>query len=91
MKQDYTRTEERREFLRDGVRYSILGGFAWFGLVYGLRRPLSPNGLSGLSESPCRDCSRLRGCRKRLARQFRAKKDQKKVSACPDKKETIDG
>ena len=90
MKQDCEKTENRREFFKDSLRYSILGGFVLLGLAFGLRKPASPGGLSSLSQSPCSDCSNLRGCRKPSARQFRDKKHQKRVTSCPDKG-VIDG
>ena len=55
----------RREFLKDGLRTSLLSGLAFAGVSLGSRGISRSGKRSSCSiDLPCRICSRLPGCRK---------------------------
>jgi len=61
--QEKHETKKRREFLKDGLRVLMLGGFAAVGLSLGRkRRSLPRDGSSCLIDLPCRSCSELPLC-----------------------------
>jgi hypothetical protein len=66
------KTKTRREFIREGIRIALVGGFASLGISLG-RRALSEPGESGPCpiDAACRGCSALTACRDSRAVQVR--------------------
>lgn len=63
--QETQKMKKRREFLKDGLRASLLGGLALVGLSLGWRGISRSGQESSCSiDLPCRICSQLPGCRK---------------------------
>ena len=63
--QETRKKKNRREFLKDGLRASLLSGLAFAGLSLGWRGvSRSGKGSSCSIDLPCRICSQLPGCRK---------------------------
>jgi len=56
-------TPDRREFLRSGIRYALLAGFAALGAALAARRGGTPNANDCVQIPLCRDCALFANCR----------------------------
>jgi len=71
---DQTKVKSRRDFIKDGMRAVLLGGFVFSGLFLGWRgRENSGKDVSCPIDLPCRSCSKISHCKESLARQEREK------------------
>ena len=71
---DHKKVKSRRDFLKDGTRAVLLGGFVFSGLFLGWRgRANSGKDVSCPIDLPCRNCSKISRCQEPLARQEREK------------------
>jgi hypothetical protein len=67
-------TKSRRDFLKDGMRAALLGGFAFMGIFLGWRGYSNPKeGSPCLVDLPCRSCSKLTDCREPSALETKLK------------------
>ncbi|NOR54321.1 MAG: hypothetical protein GQ536_09570 [Candidatus Aminicenantes bacterium] len=62
MMQDLQKTGSRREFLKDGIRTVLVGGFVFGSGMLGWRKISNAGQTSSLVNLPCRDCSILPVC-----------------------------
>ena len=63
MKQKSNKVTNRREFLRSGLRYSLLGGIAIFSGFLGWRKFRSDNNEDSCTfKLPCKECKILSSC-----------------------------
>ncbi len=75
--QHQTEVKSRRDFIKDGMRAVLLGGFVFSGLFLGWRgRANSGTDVSCFIDLPCRSCSIKRRCPESLAFQERKKKSE---------------
>jgi hypothetical protein len=71
---DHKKVKSRRDFLKDGMRAVLLGGFVFSGLFLGWRgRANSGTNASCSIDLPCRNCSKISRCQESLALQERNK------------------
>lgn len=69
MIQDGKKTKTRREFLKDGMRAALLGGFAFTGIFLGWKGMKNAGKDPGCPvDLPCQSCRKLRDCREPKAR-----------------------
>ena len=69
---DHTKVKSRRDFLKDGMRAILLGGFVFSGLFLGWRgRANSGTDVSCHVNLSCRNCSKISRCQESSARQER--------------------
>ena len=77
---------DRREFIKDGLRTVILGGFVLFGLFLGLRKPSRTEKSSAMiPQSPCRECRKIKSCSQSNAVRYRKGEEQSDSPSCPEK------
>jgi len=70
-----TKAKSRRDFLKDGMRAVLLGGFVFTGLFLGWRgRANSGTDVSCSIDLPCRSCSKIKSCQ-----DSQALKERKKI------------
>ncbi len=74
---DQTKVKNRRDFIKDGMRAVLLGGFVFTGLFLGWRgRANSGTDISCFIDLPCRSCSIIKRCPESLAFQERKKRSE---------------
>lgn len=72
-----TKIKSRRDFIRDGMRAVLLGGFVFSGLFLGWRgRANSGTDLSCFIDLPCKSCSIIRRCPESQSFQERKRKSE---------------
>ncbi len=72
-----TKVKNRRDFIRDGMRAVLLGGFVFSGLFLGWRgRANSGTDASCVIDLPCRSCSIIKRCPESKAFQERKKRSE---------------
>lgn len=92
MMQDFKKTKNRREFLRDGLRAALFGGLAFTGLFLGWKG----HSLSGMESScllrlPCRGCSKLPACQVPRAIDTRQNPPDSRLQSLKMKRRVRDG
>jgi hypothetical protein len=71
---DHNKVKSRRDFIKDGIRASLLGGLVFSGLFLGWRgRVNSGTDTSCSIDLPCRNCSKISRCQESRAREERNK------------------
>jgi hypothetical protein len=65
----------RREFLKNGARTILFGGFVFMSVLLGKRKFSGSDQTSCQIELPCRNCSRIPGCENPKAVEFRSELD----------------
>ena len=86
MKQDLNKTGSRREFLKDGIRTVVLGGFVFVGGMFAWRSISNKGQTSSLVDEPCGDCFILPVCVLPEAIDFKRKKRRSPQNSFPRKK-----
>ena len=86
MKQDLCKTGSRREFLKDGIRMVVFGGFVFVGGMFAWRSISNKSQSSGLVDKPCGDCFILPVCVLPEALDFKREKRQSPQNSYPKKK-----
>lgn len=72
-----TKIKSRRDFIKDGMRAVLLGGFVFSGLFLGRRgRANSGTDASCFIDLPCRSCSIIKRCPESSAFQERKKRSE---------------
>ena len=65
MVDDFPKTKTRREFLKDGLRTVLFGGFIFTSAFLGLRKYTDKGSTSICPINlPCNNCSMLKNCQK---------------------------
>jgi hypothetical protein len=71
---DQKKVKSRRDFIKDGMRAVVLGGFVFSGLFLGWRgRANSGTEVSCSIDLPCRRCSKISRCKESQALRERKK------------------
>ncbi len=74
---DQANIKSRRDFIKDGMRAVLLGGFVFSGLFLGWRgRANSGTDASCIIDLPCRNCSIIKRCPESQAFQKRKKRSE---------------
>jgi hypothetical protein len=74
---DQAKVKNRRDFIKDGMRAVLLGGFVFSGLFLGWRgRANAGTDISCFIDLPCRSCSIIRRCPESQAFQERKRKSE---------------
>jgi len=65
MSHNYLKTKTRREFLKDGLRTVLFGGFIFTSVVLGSKKYRDKDSASTCPVNlPCNNCSKLKNCEK---------------------------
>jgi len=86
MKQDLQKTGSRREFLKDGIRTVLFGGFVFVSGILGWRKISNAGQTSSLVNLHCRGCSILQVCFLPKAIDFKREKRRSPQNSFPMKK-----
>jgi len=62
---DFFKTKNRREFLKDGLRTVLFGGFIFTSVLLGSKKNRDKDSTSSCPVNlPCDNCSKLKNCEK---------------------------
>ncbi len=83
---DLQKMESRREFLKDGIRTVLFGGFVFASGMLGWRKISNADQTSSLVNLPCGDCSILPVCFLPKATDFKREKHRSSQNSFLKKK-----